>query len=130
MLNHKKYLDRTMFLLHQLMIVLHVTGPQAGCPEMLENEECRQFLTPEIFSILMKRLMEAKVPEGDRVYCPYANCSTLMRKSGFALPEQVLGHFISSALNVTHCNYVSFSTRMFNFFIKKLRCDYVTVISV
>lgn len=65
-----------------------VRCPQAGCPEMLENEECRQFLTPEIFSILMKRLMEAKVPEGDRVYCPYANCSTLMRKSGFALPEQ------------------------------------------
>lgn len=62
---------------------------------MLENEECRQFLTPEIFNVLTKRLMEAKVPEADRVYCPYANCSTLMRKSGFALPEQVLDKFLA-----------------------------------
>ena len=67
---------------------------------MLENEECQQFLTPEMFIVLTKRLMEAKVPEGDRVYCPYANCSTLMRKSGFALPEQVLDHFVCLSLHL------------------------------
>jgi len=79
---------------------------------MLEHEECRRFLTPAIFTILTKRLIEAKVPEGDRVYCPYANCSALMDKSGLGIPEQVINHFVSSPSNlvvhVGHCNCVSF----------------------
>lgn len=85
---------------------------QAGCPEMLEYEECRRFLTPAIFTILTKRLIEAKVPEGDRVYCPYANCSALMDKSGLVIPEQVLNPFVGSSLNVIahagYCDCVSF----------------------
>lgn len=80
-----------------------MTESQAGCPEMLEYpEECKKYLTQEIFSILTKRLVEARVPEGDRVYCPYANCSTLMDKSGLKLPEQVLNCLVF--VNGTHCN--------------------------
>lgn len=90
-----------------------MTESQAGCTEMLEHEECRRFLTPAIFTILTKRLIEAKVPEGDRVYCPYPNCSALMDKSGLGVPEQVLNHFISSSLNVVahagYCNLMIFS---------------------
>ena len=95
------------FLYVKLLIVFHVPELQAGCPEMLEYpEECKKFLTPENFNILTKRLIEARVPEGDRVYCPYANCSTLMDKSGLDLPEQVLNPL---SLCVTCRNYVFFS---------------------
>ncbi|KAG0581617.1 hypothetical protein KC19_4G266200 [Ceratodon purpureus] len=66
-----------------------VRCPQAACSEVLEYpDECKKHLTQEIFSIVTKRFIEAKVLEGDRVYCPYANCSTLMDKSGLNIPEQ------------------------------------------
>lgn len=63
---------------------------QAGCPKTLGGEECRPFLSIELFHTLSKRLIEASVPEGDRVYCPFANCSALMDKSGLALPPEVI----------------------------------------
>ncbi|KAG0620880.1 hypothetical protein M758_4G251800 [Ceratodon purpureus] len=66
-----------------------VRCPQAACSEVLEYpDECKKHLTQEIFSIVTKRFIEAKVLEGDRVYCPYANCSTSMDKSGLNISEQ------------------------------------------
>lgn len=63
--------------------------PESGCSEELEYpEECKQYLTVEVFNILTKRLTEARVPEGDRVYCPYTNCSALMDKGGLDPPGQ------------------------------------------
>lgn len=69
----------------------------------------------EVFNILTKRLTEARVPEGDRVYCPYTNCSALMDKGGLDPPGQVLHCCITSSSNViyvTYCNRVSFSSHV------------------
>jgi len=84
-----KYTEST-FSFKLTIDCFHVTESQAGCPETLDYQECQRFLSPAIFTILAKLLVEAKVPEGDRVYCPYANCSALMDKSSLVIPEQVL----------------------------------------
>ncbi|KAJ7565861.1 hypothetical protein O6H91_02G078000 [Diphasiastrum complanatum] len=53
-----------------LCFVLSLTVPQ----------HCEQFLPNKTFDLLSKRLMESSIPEAERMYCPFPNCSALMRR--------------------------------------------------
>lgn len=60
------------------------------CSNHLELEQCMPYLPPKIVDAFQlafaRRLSEARVPEADRVYCPFRNCSALMSKGGLNLP--------------------------------------------
>jgi hypothetical protein len=66
-----------------------VRCPQADCLQPLTPAKCQKLLTVDVFNSLTKRLAEASIPEGDRVYCPYRNCSALMNKTGLRSSQNV-----------------------------------------
>ncbi|CAM6089606.1 unnamed protein product [Calypogeia fissa] len=55
------------------------------CSDHLELDQCQQYLAPELVDAFARRLTEASIPEADRVYCPFKNCSALMSKGGLNL---------------------------------------------
>eukprot|EP01018_Ginkgo_biloba_P015843 Gb_28418 [translate_table: standard] len=56
--------------------------PHEGCNTKLTVDSCKKFLSPKWIDVMTKRLEEALIPESDKVYCPYSNCSALMSKVG------------------------------------------------
>eukprot|EP01018_Ginkgo_biloba_P006066 Gb_29625 [translate_table: standard] len=58
--------------------------PQSSCREPLSPEECRHFLPEEIFEAWSAALVEAEIPESQRVYCPFPDCSALLVKEEVA----------------------------------------------
>ncbi|KAL2623076.1 hypothetical protein R1flu_003281 [Riccia fluitans] len=57
-----------------------VKCPQ-DCANSVDIDECRDILSHELLEAYAKRLTEASIPESERVYCPFFNCSSLMSKS-------------------------------------------------
>ncbi|KAJ7296795.1 hypothetical protein O6H91_Y098800 [Diphasiastrum complanatum] len=57
-----------------------VLCPEPNCATTFTVEECEQFLPSKTFDLLSKRLMESSIPEAERMYCPFRNCSALMRR--------------------------------------------------
>ncbi|OAE26695.1 hypothetical protein AXG93_3582s1080 [Marchantia polymorpha subsp. ruderalis] len=56
-----------------------VKCPQ-DCSRLVDVEQCRNFLPPDLVELYTKSLIEASIPESERVYCPFTNCSALMSK--------------------------------------------------
>ncbi|KAG6555635.1 hypothetical protein Mapa_002871 [Marchantia paleacea] len=56
-----------------------VKCPQ-DCSYSVDVEQCRNILTPDLVESYTKSLIEASIPESERVYCPFTNCSALMSK--------------------------------------------------
>lgn len=55
--------------------------PDENCKSQLELDICKKFLTPELFDIMCQRVKEASIPPGEKIYCPYSRCSTLLSKT-------------------------------------------------
>lgn len=58
-----------------------VRCPHEKCTNSLLPGECRMLLSPDMLEKLKARMAEADIPEADRVYCPYPNCSKLISKA-------------------------------------------------
>ncbi|GLJ26369.1 hypothetical protein SUGI_0508050 [Cryptomeria japonica] len=58
--------------------------PQDSCQEALTPQECRYFLPSEIFDQWSAVIVEAQIPESEKVYCPFPNCSGLLVKEDVA----------------------------------------------
>lgn len=54
--------------------------PDENCKSMLELDNCKKFLSPELFDVMCQRVKEASIPPGEKIYCPYSRCSTLLSK--------------------------------------------------
>ncbi|CAM6030245.1 unnamed protein product [Sphagnum balticum] len=82
-----------------------VRCPQADCLQPLTLAKCQKLLTVDVFNSLTKRLAEASIPEGDRVYCPYRNCSALMNKTGLRSSQNANSSSNPHAMNIgrTEC---------------------------
>ncbi|XP_057781746.1 E3 ubiquitin-protein ligase RSL1-like [Salvia miltiorrhiza] len=55
--------------------------PDENCKSLLELDSCKKFLTAELFDIMCQRVKEASIPPAEKIYCPYARCSTLLSKT-------------------------------------------------
>lgn len=55
--------------------------PEPGCKREMQIEQCRQFLSTELFELFNRLLAEASIPEHERLYCPYSDCSELFLKT-------------------------------------------------
>ncbi|GLJ26381.1 hypothetical protein SUGI_0508370 [Cryptomeria japonica] len=62
--------------------------PHEGCHTRLTVDGCKKFLSPKWTEVLIKRLEEAAIPESDKVYCPYTDCSALMTKTAINSSSQ------------------------------------------
>ncbi|KAH9311613.1 hypothetical protein KI387_026648, partial [Taxus chinensis] len=77
--------------------------PHESCREALLPQECHYFLPAEIFDAWTQVILEAQIPESEKVYCPFPDCSGLLVK------EDVAGIMVEDILNV-EC---PFCNRMF-----------------
>lgn len=54
-----------------------IVCPQPRCKEPLTSLECSELLYVDSFRKLTERQIEAAIPEEERSYCPYRDCSAL-----------------------------------------------------
>ena len=54
-----------------------VTCLHAGCPRTLTFAQLQHLLSTKSFELLTTRLTESAIPDHEKVYCPYKDCSTL-----------------------------------------------------
>ncbi|MED6120056.1 hypothetical protein PIB30_017505 [Stylosanthes scabra] len=56
------------------------------CPFCMDHflnvDDCRKILPKEVFDLWGKKLCEAEIPESDKFYCPFKDCSALMIDDG------------------------------------------------
>ncbi|GLU14067.1 hypothetical protein SLE2022_306580 [Rubroshorea leprosula] len=52
--------------------------PQVRCKYYISTTECRSFLPLALYESLERAFAEAGVPNSNRIYCPYPNCSVLL----------------------------------------------------
>lgn len=52
--------------------------PGDRCKYYISPSECESFLSVNSYEYLERALSEAKVPDSERMYCPYPNCSVLL----------------------------------------------------
>lgn len=57
-----------------------VRCPHVSCTQTLGLPQCQSILSQKWFDLLNKRLIEVNMPESERVYCPFPNCSALMNR--------------------------------------------------
>ncbi|KAL2654082.1 hypothetical protein R1flu_022210 [Riccia fluitans] len=50
------------------------------CSNILDIDECQNILSPELLEAYAKGLTEASIPESERVFCPFPNCSSFMSR--------------------------------------------------
>ncbi|KAG0615783.1 hypothetical protein M758_5G066800 [Ceratodon purpureus] len=55
--------------------------PHPDCRHNFDIVQCRALLSLKQFDILNTRLTEAAIPVGQKVFCPFQDCSLLMEKS-------------------------------------------------
>lgn len=79
--------------------------PHEGCNIKLTVDGCKQFLSSKWVEVWTKRLEEAAIPDSDKVYCPYPNCSALMTLSGIDRSRQACSssHPFPTAIGCTEC---------------------------
>lgn len=59
---------------------MDVTCPHPGCPTILSLGQISLLLSAKTLDILTRRQIEAAIPDSERVYCPYLDCSALLMK--------------------------------------------------
>ena len=60
---------------HILVTCLH-----DGCPTIISYTQLSSLLSSPLLEILTKRQIEAAIPESERMYCPFQDCSALLFK--------------------------------------------------
>ncbi|KAL3522986.1 hypothetical protein ACH5RR_015820 [Cinchona calisaya] len=70
-----------------------VRCPQVKCKYYLSAIECKAFLPVISYESFEKALAEANIPNSDKIYCPYPNCSVLLD------PNECLSSRASSSSN-------------------------------
>lgn len=58
--------------------IIRIGCPVPGCSGLLDPEYCRPILPPEVFG----RWIESLIPDSQKFYCPYKDCSALLIKDG------------------------------------------------
>ncbi|XP_057432739.1 probable E3 ubiquitin-protein ligase ARI9 [Lotus japonicus] len=58
--------------------VTNIQCPVSGCLGLLEAEDCRRILPAEVFDRWLKAVSEAMIPESEKFYCPFPDCSALL----------------------------------------------------
>ena len=76
-----------------------VRCPQVDCTQTLSIALCKSILSTKWYELLNKRIIEANMPESERVYCPFPKCSALMSRETISAYSQ--GTSSSSSLSVT-----------------------------
>ncbi|XP_061361287.1 E3 ubiquitin-protein ligase RSL1-like isoform X2 [Gastrolobium bilobum] len=62
--------------------VINIRCPVSGCRGLLEAEDCREILSPQVFDRWGKALCEALITADEKFYCPYGDCSALLIHDG------------------------------------------------
>ncbi|XP_028786932.1 E3 ubiquitin-protein ligase RNF144A-like [Neltuma alba] len=62
--------------------VVNIRCPVPACGGLLEPEDCRGILPPEVFNRWGDALCEAVIPAEEKFYCPYKDCSALLIDDG------------------------------------------------
>lgn len=70
---------------------------QSRCPETLTLEACKPFLPWKLSDAWEILLVEHHIPQGERVYCPFPNCSALLIKD-------ISGKSINTSVECPSCN--------------------------
>uniref|UniRef100_A0A0C9S4W7 RBR-type E3 ubiquitin transferase n=1 Tax=Wollemia nobilis TaxID=56998 RepID=A0A0C9S4W7_9CONI len=52
--------------------------PHSSCSEPLTLQECRYFLPAEIFDAWSSAILEAEIPDSDKLHCPFPDCLALL----------------------------------------------------
>lgn len=80
--------------------------PHEVCNIKLTVDGCKAFLSSKWVEVWTKRLEEAAIPESDKVYCPYPNCSALMTLSGLDRSRQACSssHPFPTAIGCSECH--------------------------
>lgn len=80
--------------------------PHEGCTIKLTVDGCKPFLSSKWVEVWTKRMEEAAIPESDKVYCPYPNCSALMTLSGIDRSRQACSssHPFPTAIGRSECH--------------------------
>lgn len=85
-----------------------VTCLHAGCPTALTSAQLQRLLSTMSFELLTTRLTESAIPEREKVYCPYKDCSILFVKPTFLdtdTPSTSAHPPPSSAVGFVECAY-------------------------
>ncbi|XP_002972933.2 E3 ubiquitin-protein ligase arih1 [Selaginella moellendorffii] len=64
-----------------------VACPQVECTKKFTEGECKKLLSEAALKVFMKKIEEERIPDAQRVYCPYPNCSDLMDRRTFLDPK-------------------------------------------
>jgi hypothetical protein len=59
---------------------MHVTCLHAGCPTIISYTQLSFLLSSQLLEVLTRRQIEAAIPETERLYCPFRDCSALLIK--------------------------------------------------
>ena len=60
-----------------------VTCLHAGCPSTLTPAQLQRLLSTKSFELLTTRLTESAIPDQEKLFCPYKDCSTLFVKPAY-----------------------------------------------
>lgn len=59
---------------------MHVTCLHAECPALISYTQMSFLLSAALLEVLTRRQIEAAIPETERLYCPFRDCSALLMK--------------------------------------------------
>ncbi|XP_054822137.1 E3 ubiquitin-protein ligase RSL1 [Prosopis cineraria] len=62
--------------------IVNIRCPVTGCVGLLEPEDCRGILPPEVYNMWGNALCEAVILAEEKFYCPYKDCSALLIDDG------------------------------------------------
>ncbi|KAJ7535039.1 hypothetical protein O6H91_12G015900 [Diphasiastrum complanatum] len=71
------------------------------CDNILTPNECSLLLSSNSLRILTTRQIEAAIPETERLYCPYPDCSSLMLKPECDISERSISY--TNAVGCVEC---------------------------
>jgi hypothetical protein len=80
--------------------------PQVNCTQTLSLTLSKSILSTKWYELLNKRMIEANMPEAERVYCPYPKCSALMSRETLKANNQRSASSSSASSLVTSASCV------------------------
>ncbi|KAH9305590.1 hypothetical protein KI387_009994 [Taxus chinensis] len=78
--------------------LIPISCPEPNCSQTLMPDQCETFLPGETLDMWHLVLVEADIPESQRFYCPYKDCSALLVKD---VPE--FGSSAGAVINQSEC---------------------------
>ncbi|KAG0583084.1 hypothetical protein KC19_3G108100 [Ceratodon purpureus] len=60
--------------------LMHIACPYVGCQTIISFTQLSSLLNSKMLEILSRRQIEAAIPDSERVYCPFKDCSALLFK--------------------------------------------------